>query len=179
MCLCVYAKHDVFRVQMVPSTKFVGSIEFEIWTIVWRKLNDVVMTSSHIEFLWNFNTNRPRVYLCIHSAGILFTRSAGHTDTQTHRHTQTNWSENITPPRFCGGVKKTNPLQGVITMFRSFSFFQSLHWGPNLHMNGSYHEESMTILAHLIFHSYPSLFLSALFGLHSTCVYSMIDQTMM
>ena len=30
---------------MVPSTKFVGSIEFEIWTIVWRKLkschNDV------------------------------------------------------------------------------------------------------------------------------------------
>ena len=28
LCCCVF----------VPSTKFVGSIEFEIWTIVWRKL---------------------------------------------------------------------------------------------------------------------------------------------
>ena len=27
------------------------------------------------------------------------------TDKVTDTHTQTNWSENITPPRFCGGVK--------------------------------------------------------------------------
>ena len=40
---------------------------------------------------------------CIRLAGIFFTRSAGHTDTQTG--TQTNFSENITPPRFRGGVK--------------------------------------------------------------------------
>ena len=128
------------------------------------RLNDVTMTSLPIRFLWNINTNQPRVYLsnilnfilinhkraeiqgsevnrelwskigyyvivtltfdprspnsigfepvqeatilrksrpnrCIRSAGILFTRNAGHTDTQT------NWSENITPPRFRGGVK--------------------------------------------------------------------------
>ena len=44
---------------------------------------------------------------CIRSAGILFTRNSGHTDRQTDRHTrtQTNCSENITPPRFRGGVK--------------------------------------------------------------------------
>ena len=43
---------------------------------------------------------KPRPNRCIHSAGILFTRKL---DTQTH--TQTNWSENITPPGFRGGVK--------------------------------------------------------------------------
>ena len=40
----------------------------------------------------------------IRSAGIFFTSIAGHTDTHTHRDTQTNCSENITPPRFRGGV---------------------------------------------------------------------------
>ena len=54
LCCCV----------LVPSIKFVCSIEFEIWTIVWRKLkwrhNDVI---TYLFFLWNFNTNRPRVYL--------------------------------------------------------------------------------------------------------------------
>ena len=48
---------------LVPSIKFVYSIEFEIWTIVWRKLkwchNDVI---THL-ILWNLNTKRPRVYL--------------------------------------------------------------------------------------------------------------------
>ena len=29
-----------------------------------------------------------------------------HTHTHTHTHTQTNCSENINPPRFCGGVKR-------------------------------------------------------------------------
>ena len=49
---------------LVPSTKFVGSIEFEIWTIVWRKLKwRHYMTSSPISILWNLNTNQPRVYL--------------------------------------------------------------------------------------------------------------------
>ena len=57
LCCCV----------LVPRMKFVGSIEFEMWTIVWRKLkwrhNNVIMTSSSIQILWNLNTNRPRVYL--------------------------------------------------------------------------------------------------------------------
>ena len=49
---------------LVSSTKFVGSREFEIWTIVWRKLkNDVIMTSSPIRILWKLNTNRPRICL--------------------------------------------------------------------------------------------------------------------
>ena len=42
LCCCV----------LVPSTKFLGSIEIEIWTIVWRKLkwrhNDV---NSHLNFM--------------------------------------------------------------------------------------------------------------------------------
>ena len=42
---------------------------------------------------------RPNQFIRL--AGILFKRSAGHTGT----HTQTNCSENITPPRFRGGVK--------------------------------------------------------------------------
>ena len=44
LCCCV----------MVPSTKFVGSIEFEIWTIDWRKLdrrlNDVITHSIFMKF---------------------------------------------------------------------------------------------------------------------------------
>ena len=32
----------------IPSMKFIGPIEFEIWTIVWRKLIDVTLTSSSI-----------------------------------------------------------------------------------------------------------------------------------
>ena len=38
------------------------------------------------------------------------TETNGQTDRQTHTHThrQTNWSKNITPPRFRGGVKKKN-----------------------------------------------------------------------
>ena len=51
LCCCV----------LVPSTKFVGSIEFEIWTIVWRKLK--WRHYHQIDFLWNLTTNRPRVYL--------------------------------------------------------------------------------------------------------------------
>ena len=39
---------------LVPSTKFVDSIEFEIWTIVWRKLkwrhNDVISHSHFMKF---------------------------------------------------------------------------------------------------------------------------------
>ena len=53
ICCCV----------IVPSTKFVGSIEFEICTIfISENWNDVTMTSSPIQFFWNLNTNRPRVY---------------------------------------------------------------------------------------------------------------------
>ena len=44
---------------LVPSMKFVGSIEFEIWPFVWRKLKWWIMTSSPIWLLWNLNTNRP------------------------------------------------------------------------------------------------------------------------
>ena len=49
---------------------------------------------------------KPRPNQYIRSAGILFTRISGHKDrqTDTHRDTQTNCSENITPPRFRGGV---------------------------------------------------------------------------
>ena len=43
--------------------KFVGSIEFEIWTIVCRNLNDVIMTPSPIQILSNSNTNLPGAYL--------------------------------------------------------------------------------------------------------------------
>ena len=46
---------------------------------------------------------KPRPNRCIRSAGILFTRSAGQTDRHTHTHTQRQ-TENITPPRFRGGV---------------------------------------------------------------------------
>ena len=39
---------------LVPSTKFVGSIVFEIWTIVWRKLkwrhNDVISHSNVLKY---------------------------------------------------------------------------------------------------------------------------------
>ena len=39
---------------LVPSTKFVGTIEFEIWAIVWRKLkcrhNDVISHSNFMKF---------------------------------------------------------------------------------------------------------------------------------
>ena len=43
----------------------------------------------------------------IRSAGIMFTSRVGHTHTRTHTHTHThtNCSENITPSRFCRGVK--------------------------------------------------------------------------
>ena len=50
LCCCV----------LVPSVKFVSSIEFEIWKFVWRK---PLMTSLTIRFLWNSNTNLPRAYL--------------------------------------------------------------------------------------------------------------------
>ena len=43
--------------------KFVGSIEFEMWTIVTENLNDVKITSSPIRILSNSNTNIPRAYL--------------------------------------------------------------------------------------------------------------------
>ena len=46
---------------LVPSMKFEGSIEFEIWAIVLRK-HKFTMTSSSIRFLWDLNTNWPRVY---------------------------------------------------------------------------------------------------------------------
>ena len=40
---------------LVPSTKFPGSIEFEIWTIVWRKLNwshnDVISHSNFMKII--------------------------------------------------------------------------------------------------------------------------------
>ena len=45
---------------------------------------------------------KPHPNRCIGSAGILFTRSAGHTD--THTDTQTNCNENVTPPQFRGCV---------------------------------------------------------------------------
>ena len=45
---------------LVPSTKFVGLIECEIWTIVCRKLKWRHLLFEFYEIL---NTNRPRVYL--------------------------------------------------------------------------------------------------------------------
>ena len=52
----------------VLKLKFVGSVEFEIWTIVYREnLNDVTMTSFPIWFLWHSHTNLLRVY----QSGIL------------------------------------------------------------------------------------------------------------
>ena len=53
----------LYSCTLVPSTKIVGSIEFEIWTIVCRNLNDVTMTSLPIRILSNSNTNLPRAYL--------------------------------------------------------------------------------------------------------------------
>ena len=61
LCCCV----------LVPSTKFVGSIKFEIWTIVLRKLKWRHNDLSSFRFLWNLNTNRPRVYLSDISKFIL------------------------------------------------------------------------------------------------------------
>ena len=94
---------------LVPSTKSVGSIEFEIWTIVWRKLkwrhNDVI---SHLNFMKFIHT--PRVYqsdipnfIFIQigsSVRMVFVHKKCRTHRQTHTHTdtQTNCSENITPP---------------------------------------------------------------------------------
>ena len=98
---------------LVPSTKFVNSIEFEIWK------------------LWNLITNRSRVYLSDIPNFILIKykraeiqgrevnrelrRKNGYwatvtltfcsqTESDTQTHTQTNCSENITPPRFRGSV---------------------------------------------------------------------------
>ena len=45
---------------LVPGINFVGSIEFEIWTIICRNLNDVTMTSSPIRILSNSKTNLKR-----------------------------------------------------------------------------------------------------------------------
>ena len=42
----------------------------------------------------------------MHPLGLNFV--AGHT--HTHTHTHTNGSENITPPQFCGGVKRMKKL---------------------------------------------------------------------
>ena len=33
----------------VPKMKFVGSVEFEIWTFVWRKLKSQAHTQSHTQ----------------------------------------------------------------------------------------------------------------------------------
>ena len=37
----------------VPKIKFVGSVEFEIWTFVWRKLK----RRHPFDFFFNLNTN--------------------------------------------------------------------------------------------------------------------------
>ena len=49
------------------------------------------------------------------SAGILFTRIAGHTHTYTHTqtHTQTNCGKNITPPRLRVGVENISLICGI------------------------------------------------------------------
>ena len=53
LCCCI----------LVIIMQFLGSIEFEIWTIVWRKPkgchNDIIIRS----ILWNSNTYPPRAYL--------------------------------------------------------------------------------------------------------------------
>ena len=47
----------------VPKLKFVGSVEFEIWTLHIENLNGVTMTSSSTWFQWNSNTNLQRAYV--------------------------------------------------------------------------------------------------------------------
>ena len=42
----------------------------------------------------------------VHPFRWYFVHKKCRTHRQTHTYTQTNWSENITPPRFRGGVKK-------------------------------------------------------------------------
>ena len=53
LCSCV----------LVPTMKFVGSIELKCGQLFGENLNDVTMMSSPIRFLWDLNTKRPRVYL--------------------------------------------------------------------------------------------------------------------
>ena len=43
--------------------KFVGSIEFEIWTMFAENINDVTMTSSPIRIFSHSNINLPSAYL--------------------------------------------------------------------------------------------------------------------
>ena len=61
-----------------------------VWASVLRNYLAKTASKSVHPFGWNF----------VH-------KNSGHTHTQTHRHTytQTNCNENITPPRFRGGVK--------------------------------------------------------------------------
>ena len=59
----IISRCTLYSCTLVPSIKFVGSIEFEIWTIVCRNLNDFTMTSSTIRILSNSNTNLQRAYL--------------------------------------------------------------------------------------------------------------------
>ena len=118
---------------LVPSTKFVGPIEFEIciWTYgisFWSnikklrykvgKLTDNCEEKMGITFnrvsasaVSNHLAKTASKLKSVHLFGWNFVhKKSGHTDTQTdrHTHTQTNCSENITPPRFRGGVIDNN-----------------------------------------------------------------------
>ena len=53
----ILKKVSLCQLLVVPSTKFVGLIEFEIWTIVWRNVNDVTMTSKRIRFFFFIKFN--------------------------------------------------------------------------------------------------------------------------
>ena len=57
---------------------------------------------------------KPRPNRRVRSAGILLTDRQTH----THTHTQTNCNENITPPRFRGGVKTCHDLVPSTIFFR-------------------------------------------------------------
>ena len=66
---------------LVPSTKLVGSIEFEIWTIVWRTLkwrhNDVILHSIFIKFKYKSTkqlSNIPNFILSEHKRAEIQSR---------------------------------------------------------------------------------------------------------
>ena len=67
-----------------------------VWAIA--VCNLLVKTASKFvhPFGWNFVHRHTHTYIHTHK----------HTHTNTHTDRQTNWSKNITPPRFCGGVIK-------------------------------------------------------------------------
>ena len=87
----------------VPNMKFVGSVEFEIWTIVWRKFcfyeMQLQISKRHIEAAYQisdcqcqcakqpFSENRVQIGSSVRLEFCSQAKSDTQTDTGTDRHT--------------------------------------------------------------------------------------------